>query len=159
MNELESGKKRVADVQAALARDRELKKPRPNQRMAEDVPDKAMYAFWCDECDKDFNAEAYKVVVRLFNQDLITYRAECACGNECVRFISHRDLDIYYHQSEKIAEERNEAKLDLLRHDDYGFETLYGKDKFKEHDDNLKAREARKLGVERAKGFGLSRPI
>uniref|UniRef100_A0A6M3IMZ5 Uncharacterized protein n=1 Tax=viral metagenome TaxID=1070528 RepID=A0A6M3IMZ5_9ZZZZ len=159
MNELQSGKKRVADVQAALARDREFKKPRPNQRMAEDVPDSARYSFWCDECDKDFNADAHKESHHIFEDLIITYRAECECGRECVRLISHRDLDPYYHLSEMIREERNRYRNDVLRHDEYGFETLYGRQHFKEHEDNQKAREERKLGLERQRGFKLSRPI
>lgn len=158
MNDLEVCKKRVADVQAALARERELNKPRPNQRMAEDVPDRAMYSFWCDDCQKDFDAEAYKESHHIFEDLIITYRAECECGNECVRLMSHRDLDPYYHLSEKVAEERNRYRQDYLRHDEFGFETNYGY-KFKEFDDKLKTCEARRLGMERERGFKLSKPI
>ncbi len=160
MNELEANKKRVANVQMALARERELKKPKPNQRMAEEIPDRVeSYAFWCDDCQKDFDAPAYKESHHIFEDVIITYRAACSdCGQECVRFISHRDLDPYYFLSDRIREDRNRYREDFLRHDDFGFETAYGY-KFKEYDDNLKAREARKLGLERQKGFKLSKPI
>jgi len=157
MNELELARQRVADTQLSLSRERELHKIKPNQKMAEDTPDFVeSYDFWCNDCDKDFIAPAYKFSLRLHGEWLITYVAVCECGRECVRLLSHRDLDPYYYLSEKIQENRNLYANDVIRHDQYGFETHYGRP-FKQREDEERAREERRLAAERDKGFKLSR--
>jgi len=149
---------RVKDQQASLARERELHKPTPNERMAEDTPDFiSSYDFWCEDCDIDFSSEAYKVVHRLYGDPIITYRAECPeCGQECVRLVSHRDHDNYYNLSERIISDRNQYAVEVLQHEEFGFETYY-ENPFKKFDIDLKAKEERIIRMEREKGLkGLS---
>lgn len=138
------------DVQAKLKQDRELKKPSIHERMAEEA---AMfvdhYNFFCEECLEDFTSPAYKEVHRFYGDYIVTYRAIHEenedgedCGEECIRLVTHRDHDPYYYLSETVNQQRNQYYTELLQHEQYGFETMYG-NPFREHDDKLKEKEER----------------
>src|SRR3990167_9345925 len=122
------------DVQAKLKEERELNKPSIHEKMAEEAkPFIDAYAFFCEECQEDFDAPAYKETHRFFGDYIVTYRAiheenenGKECGEECIRLVTHRDHDPYYYLSERVNMQRNEYYADLLQHDQYGFETLYG---------------------------------
>ena len=157
MNEIARLKQRVKDIQDEQARERELHKPKPNERMAEDTPDFIeSYDFWCDVCELDFTAPAYKTVHRLYGDPVVCYRTRHECGEECVRLISHRDHDPYYQKSEKIRRQRNEYVADVLQAEQYGFKTRYG-DPYEKFNKDLEKREKEIIQSEKDKGFkGLS---
>lgn len=127
MNETQRLKNWVKDHQESLAKDRERKKKKPNEWMAEEAgAEVKAYDFWCDECEVDFTQEGYKTVHRLFGDPIVAYRTEHECGNECIRLMTHRDHDDYYIRSDKIQEQRNQYETEFLMHEQYGFNTLYG---------------------------------
>ena len=146
MNELKQQIKRVKDLQAALDRERFLNRPSIHEKMIEEaLPWIEHYDFWCDDCQIDFTSQAYAFKHRLYGDYIATYRANCPeCDDECVRHITHRDHDPYYGKSDKINEQRNRYATELLQHENYGFESFYGKP-FKEYDDRLKARDERRF--------------
>ncbi len=156
--EVEQGKKRVKEVQESLQRERDLHQPKANEVMAEDTPDFiSQYDFWCDECEEDFTASAFKSVSRLFGDPIVAYRTKCPdCDNPCYRLISHKDHDHYYDKSLKVRINRNKYVVDVLQHEDYGFQTHYG-NPFKEFEADMKKREEQIIQEEHERGFrGLS---
>jgi len=128
MNEIERLTQRTKEIQQDLAKDRERKKLKPNQRMDDDVPQfLKSYDFWCDTCREDFVSSARKTSYRLDGHKISTIRGICPeCGKEAIRYATHRDQDPYYNKSRKIRRQRNEYALDFLRADQYGFKTQYG---------------------------------
>lgn len=153
MDEITKAKNRVMAHQKRLAEERERNKPSINERMIEEGKSFIdSYDFWCDVCEEDFTASASRHVHRLYGEPMVTYRAHHECGEECVRLITHRDADPYYDLSEKIHEQRNEYTADLLRHEDYGFKTLYG-EPFEDYNKRLKKREERKILEREGQGF------
>lgn len=157
MSEVARLKQRVRDIQEAKDRERELHRPRPHERMAEDTPDTIdAYDFWCEVCEVDFTVPAYKTVHRLYGDPVVCYRTQHECGNDCIRLISHRDHDPYYQRSEKIRQQRNEYITEVLQANQYGFKTYYG-DPYKKFNDDLEKCEQKIIQSERDKGFkGLS---
>ena len=159
-NEAERLSRYAKDVQSKLTQERELQKSTPHQRMAEEAKDFIQsYNFFCEECQEDFTAPAYKEAHRFYGDYIVTYRAiheenenEEPCGEECMRLVTHRDHDPYHNLSDKINRDRNEYALDVLQHDQYGFNTLYGRP-FQEHEDKLKEKEERLYLREREKGL------
>lgn len=147
--------KYVKDQQQMFERERELKKPSPNQRMAESAADTVdSYDFWCATCCEDFTSSAYKTWHRLYGDAIATYRAYHEdCGEECIRYITHRDQDPFYWLSERVNAQRNEYEVDVLHHEQYGFRTHWG-EPFKEYYARLKKGEEKIIMGEREKGFG-----
>ena len=154
MNPDEKAFRYTTDVQKKLHQEREMKKPSPNERMVQEAMDEiSSYAFWCDNCQEDFNSPAYKTVHRLFGDPVVCYRTHHEeCGEECIRLITHRDHDPYYYLSERINLQRNEYTSDLLQAEQYGFQTHYG-DPFLEHERELKLKEERIIMGYKEKGL------
>lgn len=148
-------KKRFYDQQVERDLERKRHEPNVNERMAADTPDTiSSYDFWCDECEEDFSAPAWKTVHRLYGDPVVAYRTRHECGNECIRLLSHRDQDPYYQQSEKVRRQRNIYTADMLRPDQYGYRSLYGRPDF---DKTLREMEENAIKEERERGFnGLS---
>lgn len=146
--------KYVRDIQDKQKRDREMAKPTPYERMAEQAMDEVFsYAFWCDSCQEDFDSPAYKTVHRLFGDAVVCYRAyHEKCGEESIRLVTHRDHDPYYHLSERVHLMRGEYADDVLQADQYGFRTHYG-EPFEEFERKLKLKEERIIMGYKEKGL------
>ncbi len=153
MNE-QLAKQFVQDIQEQKRIERERQKPSPNKRMAEDAKDYLdSYPFWCDECEKDFDAECHKTWHRLYGDWIAVYRGYCDCGEECVRHITHKDHDPYYQKSERINRDKNHFAVETLQAEEYGFRTHYG-EPWKEYYAKLQRAEEKIITGEREKGFG-----
>lgn len=158
MDEEERLTQRIKDLQRLQDQDRERRKPKPNIRMDEDLPDYLpRYDFWCDYCQEDFSASCYKTKHRMFGDPISVYRARCPiCEEECHRLVTHRDQDLYYQKSTKVRRQRNQYAWDTLQAGDYGFKTCYG-NPYAECDEKLARKEEKILQEERDKGLrGLS---
>lgn len=82
-------------------------------------------AFWCDRCNIDFVAPAYKVWSDAHQHG--NWQSFCpVCGDWVFRYITAKKLDPYYLRSEKIQVMRGESAKDLIQPGNYGFRTLYG---------------------------------
>ena len=128
MNETERLKKYTEDIQEDLRKNRERRKPKPNENMDRDIPDKLeSFDFWCDTCQEDFQSPARKTRYRLEGDVIATLRGECPeCGEIAIRYATHRDQDPYYQKSLKIRRQRNQYRIDMLQGKEYGFRTYYG---------------------------------
>jgi hypothetical protein len=149
--ETERLKKKFLDRQAAIDEERRRIRRTPNQVMAEDASraEVSTYDFWCDECQEDFAAPAYRTVHRLYGDPVVCYRARHGCGEECVRLVSHRDHDLYYARSEKVRRQRAQYEAETITPDRPGFRTLYGRQGF---EDGLE--ETERSTIERAREIG-----
>lgn len=128
MRETERLKKYTEDFQDDLRKDRDRRKPGPNENMDRDIPDRlSSYDFWCCECQEDFRSPAVKSRYRLEGDVIATLRGECPeCGEVAIRYATHRDQDPYYQKSTKIRRQRNKFVVDMLQGQEYGFRTHYG---------------------------------
>jgi ribosomal protein S27AE len=128
MNEIECLKKRTEEIQEELRIDRQRRKPKPNENMDADIPEKLeSFDFWCNVCQEDFTSPARKTRYRLEGDVIATIRGECpSCGETAIRYATHRDQDPYYQRSLKIRRQRNQYKIEMLQGKEYGFRTHYG---------------------------------
>lgn len=128
MNETERLKKRTEEIQEDLRRDRERRRPKPNENMDRDIPDVlSSFDFWCDTCQQDFESPARKTRYRLEGDVIATLRGGCPdCGETAIRYATHRDQDPYYQKSLKIRRQRNQYRIEMLQGREYGFRTHYG---------------------------------
>jgi len=142
MNEVERLRKYTKDIQEQLRIEKELKKNKPNVNMDQDIPERLFsFDFYCDTCQEDFKSSAVKTKKRLDGDVIATMRGKCPnCGNEAIRYATHRDQDSYYQKSPKIRRQRNYFKQEMLQKDEYGFKTLYG-DKDEEFYKRMKEKE------------------
>lgn len=128
MNETERLQKRTEEIQEDLRKDRERRKPKPNENMDRDIPDKLeSFDFWCESCQQDFESSARKTRYRLEGDIIATLRGECPdCGETAIRYATHRDQDPYYQKSLMIRRQRNKYRIEMLQGQEYGFRTHYG---------------------------------
>jgi len=128
MNEIQRLKQRAEEIQEDLRRDREMRKPGPNENMDKDIPEFIKsYDFWCNTCQEDFTSSARKTRYRLEGDIIATLRGECPdCGEMAIRHATHRDQDPYYQRSTKVRRQRNQYRIDMLQGGEYGFKTHYG---------------------------------
>jgi len=128
MNETDRLKRRTEEIQEDLRKDRERRKPKPNDNMDRDIPDVLKsFDFWCDTCQEDFTAPARKTRYRLEGDIIATLRGLCeGCGTVAIRYATHRDQDPYYQKSIKIRRQRNQYRIEMLQSKEYGFKTHYG---------------------------------
>lgn len=92
--------------------------------------------FWCGHHRRDFTALAYKVAYRSFGDWCAYYEAftngfpkeMVACCKGLRRYITDKNSDPYYFESEMIVKQRKEAIAngDLLQPGQEGFITKYG---------------------------------
>lgn len=119
-----------------IDRDRERKKPTPNELMAQDKVEgfKGMEWFWCNTCGEDFYInKIIKTEHKLFGEIIVMWRARCPwCGRGLHRHMTHRDDDPYYERSKRVHLMRDEYKTDTLQADEWGFKSYYGLP-YKEH--------------------------
>lgn len=154
IDEKERLKKRIEDQQHLQDQERERKKPKANEKMDADAPDRVeSYDFWCDVCQEDFSASCYKSRHRVEGNTISIYRTTCSgCDTDCIRHITHKDQDLYYYKSAKIRKQRNKYANDVLQDDDYGFNTRYG-NPYTEFNKKMIEKEQRILKEEKDKGF------
>jgi len=128
MDEVQRLKKRTEEIQEDLRIDRERRKPKPNENMDRDIPDRlSSFDFWCDYCQEDFAAPAIKTRYRLEGDTIATLRGICPeCEETAIRYATHRDQDPYYQRSTKIRRQRNKYRIETLQGQEYGFRTHYG---------------------------------
>ena len=128
MNEIERLQQRTKGYQEDLRKDRERRKPKPNQRMDDDIPQVlSSYDFWCEDCQQDFSAPARKTSYKFEGNVISTIRGICPeCGITAIRYATHRDQDPYYSKSLIIRRQRNQYALEMLQAEQYGFRTQYG---------------------------------
>jgi hypothetical protein len=127
---------------------------RQNEREEAEAREKARYAretlvkgvpyaiqtdFWCRTCELDFNRTGLKVVRTAFDSGLLCawYATRCEkCYTTCIRFITDKHLDPYYHDSEMLRVQRIAQSRDMLQPGDPGFQTYYG-DPMKKYYDEI----------------------
>jgi ribosomal protein S27AE len=149
MNETQRLKKHTEEFQEDLRKDRERKKPKPNENMDKDIPDKLeSFDFWCDTCQQDFKSSARKTRYRLEGDMIATLRGQCPdCGETTIRYATHRDQDPYYQKSLKIRKQRNQYRIEMLQSQEYGFKTHYG-DPDREFNEMINRQEERIMAVD-----------
>lgn len=158
MNETERLRQRTKEYQEDLRKDRERRKPSPNQRMDEDIPQfLPSYDFWCEICQEDFTAPARKSSYRFEGNIISTIRGRCPeCETIAIRYATHRDQDPYYAKSLKIRRQRNQYALEMLQAEQYGFRTQYG-EPYEEFNRKMAAKDEIRFGKKRETGLkGLS---
>ena len=154
MNETERLRKYAEEIQEDLRKDRERRKPKPNENMDRDIPDVLKsFDFWCITCQQDFESPARKTRYRLEGEVIATLRGECPdCEETAIRYATHRDQDPYYQRSLKIRRQRNQYRIEMLQSREYGFRTHYG-DPDTEFNKRMMAAEERIIKGEMATGL------
>ena len=91
----------------------------------------AKMEFWCDHCQIDFVAPAWKQWI--VYSGIGTWQSFCPiCEGWVYRHITAKVLDPYYFKSEKVRNMRGINAEDLIQPGQYGFKTYYG-DPFVNH--------------------------
>ena len=158
MSETERLRQRTKEYQEELRKDRERRKPSTKQLMNEDIPQFLLsYDFWCDVCQKDFEAPARKTTYRINGNPISTIRGRCLeCETMAIRYATHRDQDPYYYKSLKIRRQRNQYAMEMLQGEQHGFRTHYG-EPYKEFTQKMIAKDERKFNEKIGTGLkGLS---
>ena len=114
-------------------RQRELRLAR--QKLVDDAPEVKREHFWCEKCEKDYEALAHKRVATGFNLDTghsyvvepirAWYQTECECGDTNIRRITDKFSDPYLWQSEQLKRDRIKYKDAFLSPSDPRFQMLY----------------------------------
>lgn len=129
MNPLERARDAVIERQAELEQDKAVKlrrKAQQKEKKAFDaLPEQTKMEFWCEHCQIDFVAPAYKIWSDVHS--LGSWQSVCCrCERMVYRHVNQKTDDPYYAMSAKIRVMRGEAANDMLTPHDYGFKTLYG---------------------------------
>jgi len=122
-------KKSVEDYQGDLKKSRKLKErdkaARKEKRAFDKLPEQSKHDFWCNRCQIDFVAPAYKVWTEYY--DTGCWHSFCPqCEQLVYRYISSKKLDPYYQQSLKVKYMASKEVKDFLQPSQYGFRTMYG---------------------------------
>jgi len=107
-----------------IHRNREKEKEERNKDIIEENGIE-LKEFWCNECSLDFAQIAYKQVD---NWGLnACYKGKCECGKWVIRYITDKNRDPYWNESDKtVALSRVNAE-DLLQPHQSGFNLMYKK--------------------------------
>lgn len=116
------------DKHADLAVDRnhriKLRKKRKALEAYKKLPFLSKVAFFCQACQEDFVAPAYKKWSTL--HELGTWFSMCPyCESEVYRHITEKIADPYHHLSNKSRHMKSINARDILQPNQYGFNTLY----------------------------------
>lgn len=116
-------------VQEELKKDRTKRKADYKKRRAQEayikLPYEAKHEFFCTACDEDFVAPAWKVWNDRHGMGF--WRSFCYnCESPVVRYITHKNLDPYYHLSKKVRLMQSTYAKDIIQPGQYGFKLLYG---------------------------------
>ena len=125
----ENLKKSLENIQADLDKDtqrrKRVKEMSRERRAFDKLPEFAKTEFWCESCDADFVAPAYKIWIEAY--EVGSWHSFCpVCGKLVYRHITSKILDPYYNQSNKIKEMRGKGAVDMLQPGQYGFQSQYG---------------------------------
>lgn len=130
MNKYADNLKRSLDnVHADLdvdAENRNKIKENNKEKMAfRKLPEYTKTEFWCENCEADFVAPAYKIWIEIY--EVGSWHSFCpVCGKLVYRHITGKVLDPYYSQSQKVKEMRGKGSVDMLQPGQYGFQSQYG---------------------------------
>lgn len=122
-------KKSLEGIQGDLDKDNKAKKADKEQsrekRAFEKLPEYTKIEFWCENCNADFVAPAYKMWSKEY--EVGSWHSFCpVCEKLVYRHITSKTLDPYYNQSQKIKEIRGKSSVDMLQPEQYGFTSQYG---------------------------------
>ena len=139
----ETLRQHVRDVQADLDKDKKIARSRKHANKEHTaflkLPINSKVEFWCDACQIDIVAPAYKVWIR--RHWVGAWHSVCPdCGRMVYRHISSKKFDPYFNKSQKVRMMRSKGAKDMLRPGQYGFRTLYG-DPFEEYYMKFQKRE------------------
>jgi hypothetical protein len=81
--------------------------------------------FWCEECQKDFTSDAYKVIGEAGQWPVAWYAGLCPENHVCIRYITDKENDSYYWKSKMIREQRHEMADAMLIPSDPRFKLVY----------------------------------
>ena len=81
--------------------------------------------FWCEECQKDFTANAYKRIGEAGRWPVAWYVGVCPDRHQCIRYITDKGHDPYYWKSKMIREQRHEMADAMLIPSDPRFRLVY----------------------------------
>lgn len=94
------------------------------------APQFALLPFWCEDCKKEFIAQAILEVEEDWSnpsQRIAHYKTKCFKGHWLKRMLTDRWLDTYFFRSRIIAKDRQEHHNDILQPFETGYTMLYGK--------------------------------
>ncbi len=91
----------------------------------------AQTAFWCNSCQKDFEARGVKRIGYADIWPVAWYKAMCLCGKESIKRITDKSKDLYYFRSKIIKRQRGEYSNDLIDMTDPLFKVLYPREYLK----------------------------
>ncbi len=129
MSDIERLRQRVRDRQAEIDEETAIKEKRKKQAREYTaylkLPEESEQDMFCEHCLLDFRGPAYKEWSWLFGVG--AWVSFCPlCGLPKCRWITGKTNDPYYEQAQKIRSMRSEYEADILRPDQWGFQTLYG---------------------------------
>lgn len=90
----------------------------------------ALTDFWCNECKKDFKAQAVREIETDWSnptQRIAFYKTKCFKGHWCQRLITDRHKDGFWQRSRFVALDRGNHYNDTVQPFETGFNLLYGK--------------------------------
>ncbi len=79
------------------------------------------HSFWCEKCQKDFDAPGYKSSNRYGEW----WVGRDPKGHKAIRHITERLKDPYFWKSRKLREQRVEFRKDLLQPGQKGYDMAY----------------------------------
>jgi len=127
----------LIDRQEVRSQDRiyhqQLEKNRAERTsLIKDSPRLKTENFWCDVCQLDFQSQTIKQEEEDWscpNQVIAFYKTKCFKEHWCIRFITDKDKDPFWHRSKSVRTDRANHANDLLQSFEEGFNMLYGKQK------------------------------
>lgn len=82
-------------------------------------------AYWCNCCQKDYNAVGTKIVEGHGQSMSAVYVSQCPDGHDNYRYITDPNNDPYFIRSHNVQRDRALHADDLLSPHDYRFRTKY----------------------------------
>ena len=113
------------------------------QREIDEAPDTKLTDFFCERCDRDFEAIGFKGTITCYPEHIAFYEAKCPKGHWTRRRITDQQNDPYFCKSKVLARERAEMGDALLQPDDPRFDSVYGWKLRKRESDRLAELERR----------------
>jgi len=96
-----------------------------HMKIIRDAYENTRMDFWCEECEKDFTADAYKVIGEAGRWPVAWYVGLCPENHKCIRYITDKENDSYYWKSKMIREQRHEMEDAMLIPSDPRFKLVY----------------------------------
>lgn len=84
-------------------------------------------SFWCEVCEADFNAKAYKIIrMHRGKLPIAWWVGFCPARHKCIRRVTDKVNDKYYLHSYIVKRDRARFSDDLLTPENHRFWLLYG---------------------------------